>query len=166
MTDPDTTSRPPGLSLLVVDDFEIIRESLRSLLTSHGHYVTIAANADEGIELVNSMEFDAAIIDYEMPGADGLVLLAEIQRKYPLLPVIVVSGAIDVTRAIQLANAGVFRVAQKPVGSEWLLSALSEACQVNDIRRRAAFWSARITVEPTPARSNTERRHNQEQIDA
>lgn len=166
MTDPDTSSRPSSLSVLVVDDFEMVRESLRALLTVHGHYVTIAADTNEAIELVNSMEFDAAIIDYEMPGADGLVLLEEIQRKYPLLPVIVVSGAIDAARAIQLANAGVFKVAQKPVDSDWLLSALSEASPVNDIRKRAAFWSARITVEPTPARSNTERQHSQEQIDA
>jgi len=166
MTDSNTSPRTCGLSVLVVDDFEMVRESLKVMLSSSGHYVTLAASADEAIQLVDAMEFDAAIVDFEMPGPDGLMLLEKIQRKYPLLPVIVVSGALDATRAIQLANAGVFKVAQKPVNSTWLLSAIDETCCVNDIRKRAACWSARLTEEPTPAHSETDHRRSQEQINA
>jgi len=166
MTDSHTSPRKCGLSVLVVDDFEMVRESLKAMLSSSGHYVTLAASADEATELISAMEFDAAIVDFEMPGPDGLVLLERIQTKYPLLPVIVVSGALDATRAIQLANAGVFKVAQKPVDSSWLLSALNETSRINDIRQRAAYWSARLTETPTPVHSKTGHRRSQEQINA
>ncbi|MBL6705677.1 MAG: hypothetical protein ISQ06_06160 [Planctomycetaceae bacterium] len=83
-----------------------------------------------------------------------------------LLPVIVISGALDTTRAIQLANAGVFKVAQKPVDSTWLLSALNETSRINDIRKRAAYWSARLIEKPTPVHSETGHRRGQEQINA
>ncbi len=166
MTRSEISPAADSLSVLVVDDFEMIRESVRALLTTVGHRVTLAADANEARELIHAIEFDAAIIDYEMPGPDGLMLLQAIQEKYPLLPVIVVSGALDTTRAIQLANAGVFKVAQKPVNSSWLLSALSESSRVNDIRKRAAFWSARLSEIPAPVQSESEPRRSQEQINA
>lgn len=166
MTRPELPPAAESLSVLVVDDFEMIRESVRALLTTVGHRVTLATDANEATELISSIEFDAAVIDYEMPGPDGLMLLQTIQEKYPLLPVIVVSGALDAKRAIQLANAGVFRIAQKPVNSSWLLSALNESSSVNGIRKRAAYWSARLSEETTPAQSETEPQRSQEQINA
>lgn len=166
MTRPELSPAAESLSVLVVDDFEMIRESVRALLTTVGHRVTLAADANEATELISSIEFDAAVIDYEMPAPDGLMLLQTIQEKYPLLPVIVVSGALDTKRAIQLANAGVFKVAQKPVNSSWLLSALNESSSVNDIRKRAAYWSARLAELPAPAQPETEPQRSQEQINA
>lgn len=166
MTQSKHVSASESLSVLVVDDFEMIRESLRALLTSEGHRVTLASDAKEATQLISAMEFDAAVIDYEMPGPDGLMLLQTIQEKYPLLPVIVVAGALDSTRAIELANAGVFKVAQKPVNSGWLLNALNEATPVNEMRRRAAYWSARLTEKPAPVHSESEPQRKQEQINA
>lgn len=166
MTQSRHSSASEYLSVLVVDDFEMVRDSVRALLSSVGHRVTLASDAKEATQLINAMEFDAAVIDYEMPGPGGLMLLQTIQEKYPLLPVIVVAGALDSTRAIELANAGVFKVAQKPVNSSWLLNALNEAIPVNDIRRRAAYWSARLTEEPAPVHSESEPQRKQEQINA
>lgn len=162
MTQSKHASASECLSVLVVDDFEAIRESVRSILTCVGHRVTLASDATEATELISSMEFDAAIIDYEMPGTDGVVLLEKIQEKYPLLPVIVVSGALDTSRVIRLANAGVFKVAQKPVDTKWLVKALQETSEVNDIRRRAAYWSARLTEQQTLAHPKSEPRRSQE----
>ena len=160
------SSPAESLSVLIVDYFEAIRESLRAFLTGAGHRVAVASDSNEATELINATEFDAAIIDFEMPGPDGLILLQTIQEKYPLLPVIVVSSAIDAPRAIQLVNAGVFKVAWKPVAPEWLLSALVDASRVNDIRTRAASWSERSPEEATPAQSESEPQRSQEQINA
>lgn len=166
MTQSNASPVAESLSVLVVDDFEMIRESVRALLTSAGHRVTLAEDAREATELISSIEFDAAVIDYEMPCPDGLMLLQTIQEKYPLMPVIVVSGALDAKCAIQLANAGVFRVAQKPVDSSWLLSVLNDSSRVNDIRKRAAYWSARLSELPAPVQPETEPQRSQEQINA
>ena len=162
MTQSENGSSTESLSVLIVDDFAPIRESLHAFLTSAGHRVTVASDLNEATTLINATEFDAAIIDFEMPGPDGLILLQTIQEKYPLLPVIVVSSAINTERAIQLVNAGVFKVAWKPVDPKWLLSALVDASRINEIRTRAASWSEPSPEETAPSQSESEPQRSQE----
>ena len=66
-------------SILVIDDEEIMREILETLLTREGYQVRLAANAIEGLELARSMPFDAAIVDVMLPGMDGVTALDEIK---------------------------------------------------------------------------------------
>ncbi len=162
MSQSENSSSAESLSVLIVDDFEPIRASLHAFLTSAGHRVTAASDSNEATKLIIATEFDAAIIDFEMPGPDGLMLLQTIQEKYPLLPVIVVSSAIDAPRAIQLVNAGVFKVAWKPVDPDWLLSALIDASRINEIRTSAASWSERCPEEAAPSQSESEPQRNQD----
>src|SRR5436190_677901 len=57
--------------ILVVDDEEIMREILETLLKREGYDVRLAASGDEGLELARSTPFDAAIVDIMMPGLNG-----------------------------------------------------------------------------------------------
>ena len=62
-------------SILVIDDEEIMREILETLLVREGYEVRLASNGAEGVELARSMPFDAAIVDIMMPGIDGIATL-------------------------------------------------------------------------------------------
>ena len=55
-------------SILVIDDEEIMREILETLLVREGYGVRLAANGTDGLELAKSLPFDAVIVDMMMPG--------------------------------------------------------------------------------------------------
>jgi len=67
-------------TILVIDDEEIMREILDALLTREGYDVRLAANGTEGLALVRSVPFDAAIVDMMMPGLDGISTLDELKK--------------------------------------------------------------------------------------
>lgn len=75
--------------ILVVDDDDRIRSLLKRFLSREGHRVTVAADAAAARRLMETMEFDLAILDVMMPGEDGLSLLAGIRngvsRETPVL---------------------------------------------------------------------------------
>ena len=64
-------------TILVVDDEDIMREILETLLTREGYEVRLAASGDEGVELARAYSFDAALVDIMMPGIDGIQTLDE-----------------------------------------------------------------------------------------
>lgn len=75
--------RPPeGLTVLLVDDEEDVREALRLILQQNGMVVTTAASARDALELVERVQPDVLLSDIAMPGEDGLSLI----RRVRLLP--------------------------------------------------------------------------------
>ena len=95
-------------SILVVDDEEIMREILETLLTREGYQVRLAATAAEGLELARSMPFDAAIVDVMMPGMDGVTALDEIRKIDDDLPVLMITAYASVENAIAAMKRGAF----------------------------------------------------------
>jgi CheY-like chemotaxis protein len=65
-------------TILVVDDEEIMREILETLLTREGYDVRLATSGAEGLELARALPFDAAIVDIMMPGLDGIATLDDL----------------------------------------------------------------------------------------
>lgn len=104
-------------SVLVVDDSRTLRRLLIRALNDIGiANVTEAANGREGLELVNSKEFDLVLLDLEMPELDGLQVLQAIKAD-PLarsLPVIVVSGAEQFENAVKCIEMGAEDFLPKP----------------------------------------------------
>jgi CheY-like chemotaxis protein len=79
-------------TILVVDDEEIMREILETLLTREGYDVRLASSGTEGLELARSLPFDAAIVDIMMPGIDGIATLDELKRIDEDLAVIIITA--------------------------------------------------------------------------
>src|SRR5438046_8131056 len=67
-------------TILVVDDEEIMREILETLLTREGYDVRVASSGAEGLELARALPFDAALVDIMMPDMDGIAKLDELKR--------------------------------------------------------------------------------------
>jgi CheY-like chemotaxis protein len=67
-------------SILVVDDEEIMREILETLLKGEGYAVRLAASGEEGIELARNIPFDAAIVYVMMPGINGMTTLESLKK--------------------------------------------------------------------------------------
>lgn len=112
--------------VLVIEDDESIRESMRELLELEGFDVVAAANGREALDVVRSgWRPCAVLLDLFMPVMDGWQFLAEIERDRQLsdLPVTVVSAAGD-----RLTGIGRRRVLRKPVGLHRLVAAVRASC--------------------------------------
>jgi len=99
--------------ILVVDDDDIIRDTLCELL-SQDHACQTAATAEEALTRLESQLFDVVLTDVSMPGLSGLDLLNRVVQLYPGTPVIIVSGMSDEEQAQSLIRQGAFDYLLKP----------------------------------------------------
>jgi CheY-like chemotaxis protein len=83
-----------GYRVLVVDDSKLARMAVAKALTAlHPDWHRVeAANADEALALAGKDAFDLAILDFNMPGRDGLHLAAELRALKPAMPLAVISA--------------------------------------------------------------------------
>ena len=80
--------------ILVVDDDDSIRESIRLALSSAGIEAVGVENGPQALEAVSRTAFDGAIIDLVMPGMDGLATIQALRELSPGLPAVMISGAL------------------------------------------------------------------------
>jgi CheY-like chemotaxis protein len=81
--------------LLLVDDERRTRSALARALEYEGYAVWTAGNHQEALGLCDQHSFDLVILDYMMPGMNGLQLLVRIRKKLPLVKSILISGKLD-----------------------------------------------------------------------
>jgi DNA-binding NarL/FixJ family response regulator len=100
------------MKIVTVDDHALIREGLKAILMSLEERPTILEAADgAGLKavLADSPDLDLILLDVQLPDCDGLVLLEELARTHPAIPVIVLSAEHEtdtITRALQIGAAG------------------------------------------------------------
>lgn len=97
-------SRP---RVLVVDDSRGARQLVGSVLTGQGFETLVAGDADEGLTKLQSGLFDALVVDYAMPGSDGVELVKAVRGILPALPVVMVSAVADEQDQARAWSAGV-----------------------------------------------------------
>ena len=136
-------------SILVVDDEEIMREILETLLTGEGYSVRLAGTGEEGIELARNIPFDAAIIDVMMPGLDGMATLEALKKLDDELAVIMVTAFASVENAITAMKRGAFDYITKPFKNDEVLVVVRNALE----RRR-------LVAENTSLRQNIQERYS------
>src|SRR5215211_7445587 len=116
-------------TILVVDDEEIMREILETLLTREGYEVKLASSGEEGLELARALPFDAAIVDIMMPGIDGIGTLDELKRIDEDLAVIIITAYASVESAISAMKSGAFDYITKPFKNEEVLVVVRNAME-------------------------------------
>ena len=124
-------------TLLVVDDEEIMRDILETLLTREGYEVRLASSGEEGLDLARTVPFDAAIVDIMMPGFDGIATLDELKRIDEDLAVIIITAYGTVPAAVRAMRAGAVDVLQKPFAPKELVKRVQQAISIAE-RHRAA----------------------------
>ena len=104
------------MKILIVDDDEGIRVSLKIVLERDGYEVLVAERGAEGIEVVRQFpeDIEMVISDFKMPGMDGLETLTEISRINPDIIRIILTGYATLDRAIETVNLGIDGFLTKP----------------------------------------------------
>jgi CheY-like chemotaxis protein len=81
-----------GKRILVVDDSEEVRSLIAFLLTGEGYAVSEACDGEEALRRIKAEPFDVVVTDFQMPGLNGLEVMAHMREQDAQRPVIVVSG--------------------------------------------------------------------------
>ncbi len=111
-------------AILVVDDEEVMRDVLETLLTKAGYKVTLAEDGVQGIALARKHSFDAAIVDVMLPEMGGIEVLEEIKKIDAELVVLMITAFASVETAILAMKKGAFDYVAKPFKHEELLHIL------------------------------------------
>ncbi len=111
-------------SILVVDDEEVMRDVLQSLLAEAGYAVSVAEGGPQGLALARKGGFDAAIVDVMLPEMGGLEVLEELKRFDPDFVVLMITAFASVETAIIAMKKGAFDYVAKPFKHEELLHIL------------------------------------------
>ncbi len=107
------------MSILVVDDEESIRNTLKSVLNRLDHDLTIAENGEQALELFKSNNFNLAIIDLIMPGGlQGLELFKSLRQINPDVCVIVLTRDNNIRSAVQVMKMGAYDYITKPCNDD------------------------------------------------
>lgn len=109
-------------SILVVDDDPLIRENLQRLFTRRGYAVETAPTAEEALRLLEQAHFALVLTDLQMPGIDGLTLLARIKERSPQTPVVMITAHGSTETVIRALRHGVDDFVLKPYRPEELLN--------------------------------------------
>ncbi len=105
----DAAAAPgPPIGVLIVDDHRMFAESLARLLATDGdlNVLGVATSASAAFALAEQTRPQVALVDYQMPGQDGLEIVAELKRRAPDLLVLMLSGVVDETVLLSAIEAG------------------------------------------------------------
>lgn len=114
-------------SILIVDDEEIMREVLETLLAPEGCRVRVASSGEEALEIATGEPFDAAIVDVMMPGINGIELLGKLKGLDEDLPVIMITAYGTAANTREAFKRGAFDFVEKPFRNDDVLLVLRNA---------------------------------------
>ncbi len=108
-------------TILIVDDEEVMRDVLESLLSSEGYRVDVARDAEEGLERFHQRPYDLVLLDVSLPGMSGLEALEEILKIDPEAVVVMITAYATFETAMKAWEMGAFNCIRKPFQNEQIL---------------------------------------------
>lgn len=127
-------------SILIVDDDQDLRESLREILSGEGYDVTLAKNGNEALEMVKGRDFDLLLLDLIMPGLSGMETLLLLHRQSPQIRVILITAFSTIENAVEAMRQGADDYLTKPFKMADLLTT------VRRVLEEAKFVACRATL--------------------
>ena len=140
---PPTTKRTP-LSIIIVDDETIVRESLGAWLREDGHTVDTAETGRQALRCVAEGNYDLAILDIKMPNMDGLELQKRLSEAAPDLTVVIMTAYASVETAVTALKAGAYDYIVKPFDPDELSHLIRRAQEHRSLRSENVRLKASI----------------------
>jgi UDP-3-O-[3-hydroxymyristoyl] N-acetylglucosamine deacetylase len=129
-------------TILVVDDEDGVRESVREVLSDEGYRVVDTADGTQVLQIIKEQRPELVLLDIWMPQMDGIGLLKEIKTQEPDINVVMVSGHGNIHTAVTATKFGAFDFIEKPLSLDGLLStvqrALGEMTSASEPEQRAS----------------------------
>ncbi|MBI4500577.1 MAG: response regulator [Gemmatimonadetes bacterium] len=118
-----------SVTCLVVDDEPAVREVVARVLDGAGYRTLQAGSGAEALRLLEREHerVELVISDLQMPGMDGAALLRQVQRRWPELGTVIVTGVAELTTAVELLQAGAYDYITKPFGIDEVVARVRQA---------------------------------------
>ena len=130
-------------TLLIIDDQQIVRDSLASVLRSVGYQCFTASSAEKGIELLKEREVGLVLTDLRLEGASGLEVLEFVKKEYPHTLVILLTAYASLDSAIAAFHKGAYDYLIKPCNVDDLKHTVARSLD----KRKQGLENARLTME-------------------
>ncbi len=130
---PNNDIDPVQATVMVVDDEDRIRRILAIQLQKAGYNVVSIGDGQEAMELLNKVDIDVVISDIRMPGITGDQILRYIKTNSPSIPVVMLTGVVDVETAVNIMRSGAYDYLVKPVKKDELLITIHRALQYRNV---------------------------------
>ncbi len=132
----------PDYPVLVVDDEAHIVESQLNVLRSNGiNNIISTTDSREVLGLLHNNEVEVVILDLRMPYISGEDILSQIRDDFPHVPVIIITGTNEIDIAVKCMRAGAFDYMVKAVEESRLVSGVSRAIELRELKRE--YWDLR-----------------------
>jgi len=124
--------------VLIVDDDPALLQALPQALQLRMAEATVetADSAAVALDRIAARDYDAIVTDIKMPGMDGLALLAEIRRRQPDTPILIITGHGEYDLSVRALRAGAYDFIQKPIDRDRFVASLYRAIRVHAVSRR------------------------------
>ena len=147
----ETTMDEAKIRVLVADDEDGLRTTIAAWLGDEGFDVQEAPNGLDAVKLVQSNDFDIALLDIKMPGMNGLEVLRYIRKNSPTTDTVMMTGMIDVSMAVEAMKLGAKEYLTKPIDLDQLVPQLKALMRKRDaedrIRQLQAEHTARLLYD-------------------
>ncbi len=124
---------PIRSTIMIVDDEERIRRILSMQLEKSGYNVIPISDGQEALSLIGQVDIDVIITDIRMPGVTGDQILRYVKTNYPAIPVIMLTGVVDVETAVSIMRSGAYDYLVKPIKKDDLLVTLLRALEYRNV---------------------------------
>lgn len=121
--------------VIIIDDEDGIRFSLRGILEDEGYEVLEAGTAEDGLATLATEPVNLMFLDIWLPGMDGLAALERIQQTNPSLPVIMISGHGTIETAVAAIKKGAYDYIEKPLSLEKVVLSSQRALEFQALKR-------------------------------
>ena len=132
-----------SLAILVVDDEPTLVKNIRAFLGRHGYDTEAAGSAEEAIAMLADFAPDIVLLDFHLPGMDGLTALRSIREKRPEAKVVMITGHSSVKVAVDAMKAGAYDYVTKPVVLGELKVLLERAAGHERLEQALGYYTRR-----------------------
>ena len=136
-----------GSTVLIVDDERTLARAIRTFMTEAGYEAEVAGDAEQALELLETLRPDVVFTDVRLPGMSGIDLLRRVREFDPAIPVIIMTAHGTIEGAVEAVKLGAFDYLKKPVDLEELRLLADRAQENVVLKQELSFYRRRAAGE-------------------